>query len=381
MITSRKKILALASMLTLTAALFLSGCNLPASLGGEPSNDTSSRTQVQQTVQDSALVNAGTLTVGVNLDAAMAPLCYEQDGDARGLDADLASALAGQMGLKVKFVNVSSPASSLGTVCDVVMGQRASTEGVYTLAGTYAESASAFFHKGDTGIAKVDDLSSKRLGLQGGSVSEAALDRTGLTVEKKGYGKVNDAFAALESGDVDYVLCEAYAGAYLAHSAYEDVRFVGTLNRPEAEGIACSNSNTELSSAVSSALDTLKGNGVYSLIRSRWLGDFDSIEAETDQVKNIPTKQEGTAGATTTGSSAAGTTTGSNAAGSNAAGSNAAGSNAAGAATTDSTAAGSNAAGSNAAGAATTDSTAAGSNAAGSNAAGATTTGSNAAGT
>lgn len=376
MITSRKKILALASMLTLTAALFLSGCNLPASLGGEPSNDTSSRTQVQQTVQDSALVNAGTLTVGVNLDAAMAPLCYEQDGDARGLDADLASALAGQMGLKVKFVNVSSPASSLGTVCDVVMGQRASTEGVYTLAGTYAESASAFFHKGDTGIAKVDDLSSKRLGLQGGSVSEAALDRTGLTVEKKGYGKVNDAFAALESGDVDYVLCEAYAGAYLAHSAYEDVRFVGTLNRPEAEGIACSNSNTELSSAVSSALDTLKGNGVYSLIRSRWLGDFDSIEAETDQVKNIPTKQEGTAGATTTGSSTAGTAAGSNAAGSNAAGSNAAGSNAAG----------SNAAGSNAAGAATTDSTAAGSNAAGSNAvgsnaAGTTTTGSNAAGT
>lgn len=376
MITSRKKILALASMLTLMAALFLSGCNLPASLRGEPSNDTSSRTQVQQTVQDSALVNAGTLTVGVNLDAAMAPLCYEQDGDARGLDADLASALAGQMGLKVKFVNVSSPASSLGTVCDVVMGQRASTEGVYTLAGTYAESASAFFHKGDTGIAKVDDLSSKRLGLQGGSVSEAALDRTGLTVEKKGYGKVNDAFAALESGDVDYVLCEAYAGAYLAHSAYEDVRFVGTLNRPEAEGIACSNSNTELSSAVSSALDTLKGNGVYSLIRSRWLGDFDSIEAETDQVKNIPTKQEGTAGATTTGSSTAGTAAGSNAAGSNAAGSNAAGSNAAG----------SNAAGSNAAGAATTNSTtagsnAAGSNAAGSNAAGTTTTGSNAAGT
>ena len=371
MITSRKKILALASMLTLTAALFLSGCNLPASLGGEPSNDTSSRTQVQQTVQDSALVNAGTLTVGVNLDAAMAPLCYEQDGDARGLDADLASALAGQMGLKVKFVNVSSPASSLGTVCDVVMGQRASTEGVYTLAGTYAESASAFFHKGDTGIAKVDDLSSKRLGLQGGSVSEAALDRTGLTVEKKGYGKVNDAFAALESGDVDYVLCEAYAGAYLAHSAYEDVRFVGTLNRPEAEGIACSNSNTELSSAVSSALDTLKGNGVYSLIRSRWLGDFDSIEAETDQVKNIPTKQEGTAGATTTGSSTAGTAAGSNAAGSNAAGSNAAGSNAAGAATTDSTTAGSNATGSNATG----------SNAAGSNAAGTTTTGSNAAGT
>ena len=366
MITSRKKILALASMLTLTAALFLSGCNLPASPGGEPSNDTSSRTQVQQTVQDSALVNAGTLTVGVNLDAAMAPLCYEQNGDARGLDADLASALAGQMGLKVKFVNVSSPASSLGTVCDVVMGQRASTEGVYTLAGTYAESASAFFHKGDTGIAKVDDLSSKRLGLQGGSVSEAALDRTGLTVEKKGYGKVNDAFAALESGDVDYVLCEAYAGAYLAHSAYEDVRFVGTLNRPEAEGIACSNSNTELSSAVSSALDTLKGNGVYSLIRSRWLGDFDSIEAETDQVKNIPTKQEGTAGATTTGSSTAGTAAGSNAAGSNAAGSNAAGSNAAGAATTDSTAAGSNAAGSNAVG---------------SNAAGTTTTGSNAAGT
>ena len=146
------------------------------------------------------------------------------------------------------------------------------------------------------------------------------------------------------------MLCEAYAGAYLAHSAYEDVRFVGTLNRPEAEGIACSNSNTELSSAVSSALDTLKGNGVYSLIRSRWLGDFDSIEAETDQVKNIPTKQEGTAGATTTGSSTAGTAAGSNAAGSNAAG----------------TTAGSNAAGSNAVG---------------SNAAGTTTTGSNAAGT
>ncbi|WP_082629883.1 substrate-binding periplasmic protein [Olsenella massiliensis] len=313
--TARSRTAAIAGAMALAMSLGLTGCDLPdlsaaqdvagsvlsevakvpgavMSLlpGSSPDAGTPSRPQVEQTVPDSALVTPGTLTVGVNLHGTMVPLCYQADGAVAGLDVDLASALADQMGLKVKFVDVSDPASSLGTVCDVVMGQQASDQGVYTLVGAYAETASAFFHKGSMGVARVEDLSSKKIGMQAGSVSSSALAATGLNVTvKDGYANLNDAFAALDRGEVDYVLCEAYSGAYLARG-YGDVSFAGTLAAPVAEGMACASSNAELQTALGAAFDTIQGNGIYDLTRTRWMGDFAKL-TPGDAVKDVPAKQ------------------------------------------------------------------------------------------
>ena len=153
------------------------------------------------------------------------------------------------------------------------------------MVGTYAESATAFFHKGDTGIAKVGDLSSKTVGLQDGSMSQRALENTGLVMSEKTYSNLNDAFSALEGGQIDYVLCDACSGAYR-----EPVRrhaFVGTLDAAKTYGVAVSSSNAQLADAVQSAYDAVSSNGVYDLVRSRWLGGMAQLGTQ-NQVQDVP---------------------------------------------------------------------------------------------
>lgn len=239
------------------------------------------------TVDDSALVSPGTLTVGVRTGAVSAPVLVEaQDGSLSGLDVDLASAIADEMGLKVRFVGVSTVSDSLGKTCDIVMDLSDGEASSAKVVGTYAESATAFFHKGDTGIAKVGDLSSKTVGLQDGSMSQRALENTGLVMSEKTYSNLNDAFSALEGGQIDYVLCDACSGAYLA-SQYDDIAFVGTLDAAKTYGVAVSSSNAQLEDAVQSAYDAVSSNGVYDLVRSRWLGGMAQLGTQ-NQVQGVP---------------------------------------------------------------------------------------------
>ena len=263
-----------------------------ASTDSRDSTDASSilTPDKHQAVDDSVLITPGTLTVGVNPNVSGVPLSCVEDGKLVGMDIDLGSALADDMGLKVKFVVVDGTAESLGTACDVVMDQAQDPNGAYKLSDVYGQSAVAVFHKGDMGVAKVEDLSSKNVAVQTGSVPESTLDQTGLTVNKKGYSTLNDAFADLDKGAVDFVLCDVYAGAYLAH-VYDDIYFAGTLNAPTDAGVACANDNSVLSSAVAESLGNIKGNGVFDLLRSRWLGDLPVLDATT-QIQNVPAKAE-----------------------------------------------------------------------------------------
>jgi polar amino acid transport system substrate-binding protein len=60
----------------------------------------------ESTVEPEALHQPGTLRVGV--DAASYPFAGQANGEITGLDVDVASALAQEMGLKVEFVDVGS---------------------------------------------------------------------------------------------------------------------------------------------------------------------------------------------------------------------------------------------------------------------------------
>lgn len=271
----------------------------------------------QATVSNEALVEDGTLTVGIRTDWVTAPLCFEQDGSYVGLDVDLAAAMADAMGLKLKVVSIARPIDSLGKTCDVVMDmsdQEAGDTGGIQVVGFYEQAASGFYHKGATGTALVSDLSSKRVGVQGGSVSASALSATGLVMDSTAYGNLNDAFAALDKGEVDYVLCDAYSGAYLA-MRHDDVAFCGTLGAATPRGIGVLTTNTALQQAVGDALATVQGNGQGDIIRSLWVGGMPDI-TDVDEVQGVPEAEQATAATATsaqTVSAGDGSTAGGNA--------------------------------------------------------------------
>lgn len=290
-----------AAAAALASCVALAGCSGPLSAIAGPEASVGEALAAKTAALSpkvESTISKGVLTVGIDTQDGMVPLYVGSDsGRAYGMDVDLASALADELGLKVRFVSVDDANPGLGTTCDVLMGAVDGQVGATTVVGDYAEQASAFFHKGDTGIAKVDDLSSKSVGVQTGSVSQTALSKTGLMMSVKTYDNLNAAFDALESGGVDYVLCDAYSGAYLS-ARYEEVCLAGTLDAPKAQGIAVSSQNAELADAVKAAYDAVEKNGLMGLVRRRWVAGMDPLSASS-QVQDVPAGSPTAAGETT----------------------------------------------------------------------------------
>jgi polar amino acid transport system substrate-binding protein len=124
------------------------------------------------------------------------------------------------------------------------------------------------------------------VGLQGSSVSETALNKTGLKMSQKSYENLNAAFKGLEAGEVDFVLCEAYPGAYLA-SLHDGLAFAGALNEPKVSGVAIKSANKDLADATKAAFEVVSANGQLQDIRERWVGSMPVLTKDS-QIKDIP---------------------------------------------------------------------------------------------
>ncbi len=237
------------------------------------------RSTLSPVVTSDALRQADTLTVGIPTSETAPLVLTSSSGERAGIDIDLAYALADELGLgSAVFVTVDDVSTALSESCDVVMGVESSSAEGATVAGSYVQSATALFTKGDvTAPIDASALAGATVGVQGGSVSEGVLNdyETGATAST--FSNLNEAFDALEEGTVDYVLCDAYAGAYLA-TAYPGTVFAGTLDEPVPVGVAVGEG--ELQSAVQGALDAIQTGGVGDIVRSRWVGPLPSLSSE-----------------------------------------------------------------------------------------------------
>lgn len=280
------------ALLAATTALTLGGCANPISaiqgVIGMPSVAEALASQAAATspqLSTPAIITQGTLTVGLDTTSS-APMCVtSQDGSIQGYDVDMACAIADELGLKVEFVSVTNASQALGQTCDVVMGASASSTGGVTVAGSYAEDAVGFFHKGSEQVVAKEDLVGKTIGVQDGSTSQQLLKRSDLEARQESFQNLNDAFDALEQGIVDYVMCDAFSGAYL-QAGYTDIAFCGSIDVPAAVGVGVSATNTELQDAVKAAVDKVTSDGVSQIVRSKWLGGLGQL-SDASQIAGI----------------------------------------------------------------------------------------------
>ena len=165
-------------IVTLSLALGLTACN-PKEKIDELLTPTSveeaiaaREAQFTPAVTSPTIIQDGYLTVGLRTGETTAPFCIvESSGEVMGLDIDLASQIADAMGLKVRFVNVTSVEESLGVDCDIVMNVAVGDAGSATVVGNYSENASAFFYAGGYATLSAEELAGRTVGLQSGSVS------------------------------------------------------------------------------------------------------------------------------------------------------------------------------------------------------------------
>ena len=303
--TTRKAPVRILAALAIAAAMTLSGCDffsqlqLPFELPqiDLPEIDLSgigidltptSVEEAEQSRQEATVpevssptvVQEGYLTVGIDTTAGAPLYIAGSSGEATGMDVDIAAALAQELGLKVRFVELQGSSDAAAATCDVVMAVSSKSSGGLTVVGGYAENAIAFFHRGEQTVVSAGDLGGMTVGVQSGSASQRELEKSGASVSVQEFANLNEAFDALDAGTVDYVLCDAYSGAYLA-AIHPGIACAGTIDDPSAIGIGVASGNAELQTAVQGALEEISTNGVMGIVRSRWIGSMGNLGGES----------------------------------------------------------------------------------------------------
>ncbi len=282
---------------TLVAALALAACSLPFELPFDisaPDIDPKSVAEAEQEARENTVPEVvpptihenGYLVVGIRTGYTTAPLLVEGAGVAvAGIDIDLASALADELGLQVRFLAVADVEAALRADCDVVMNVIPEEVAGVTCVGSYEQSALSFFRKGTPGVVDASDIQGSSVAVQGASLTERTLASTGLSVDVHQCANINECFDALVAGEVDYVLCDSLQGSYLA-KAYDGISFAGALEAPVNIGVGVLTTNPDLVTAVDSALSTIGRNGVLNLVLNRWVIPIPSID-ESQMATNI----------------------------------------------------------------------------------------------
>lgn len=266
------KMAALTCLVVACVSLVLTGCQ----------QQTYTPKSKDQTVSSQALGTAGTLRVGVN--ASSAPLAGQTSSSSRivGIDVDVASYLADEMGLKVQIVDVGtdpSGALSEGKV-DMVLGVDASeTEVDYWRSDTYIKTGVALFGaQNESSIPTVD--SNPKIAAQGSSKSSWRVTNLFGDASLIVQSDLKSAFEALSKGEARYVAADAVIGTYVSFANGYDDKILALLQEPSGYCAALSSTNTELQTAVSAAMTKLINGGMMSVIQKKWLGttiDFDGI--------------------------------------------------------------------------------------------------------
>lgn len=232
------------------------------------------------------LVRAGSLTVGS--DTTYPPMEFsdlKHPGTYVGADIDLANALAKALGLKGRIVSTLFPTiipSLQRRNFDVIMSSMSDTpdrrkqiafvdymklRGAFGIVVNKSSSVRGVGYK---------ILCGHSVAVQSGTTELADLQAAdkkckGSKINIKSYTKDTDAFGALRAGHADAYTGDYPVDLYYAHTYSSALRMAGKAFGSGAfYGIGLVKSNKALKAALQKALSTIKHNGTYAKILSKW---------------------------------------------------------------------------------------------------------------
>jgi len=258
----------------LTALLLLVGTALAAC--GDDDDDDGGGGGTDTTAADFDTLESGTLTVGS--DIPYAPFEFGDAPEYKGFDVELVNAIADKLGLEVKFVktpfDVIFRNLAQGGKFDMVASSTTITperEKVVAFSDPYFVADQSLMIKKGSDIKTVDDVAGKIVGAQLGTTGAAfAKDETDAG-EVRTYDLVDDAFKALQTGQVEAVINDCPISKY-AERSKPDLEVVAKIPTGENYGFAFEKGNDALIEAVNGALDEVKQDGTYDEIFEKWVG-------------------------------------------------------------------------------------------------------------
>lgn len=264
------------SRFTLIAAVAVSALVLGAC--GDDSSDDSSDTTAA--AGDLSLVNDGRLTVCS--DMPYEPFEYEEDGETKGFDFEVVSAMGDELGLETEFVTTPFdtiiPALVAGN-CDMIASAMTITDERaeqvdFTEPYFDADQSLLVLAENAERFASLEDLAGERIGVQVETTGASYANENtpdGATVVEFQTG--DELFPALISGDISAALQDFPVNGYRAATDPEQFVVTETFPTGEQYGFAVSQDNNALLEALDEALATIRDNGTYDSIFATWFGE------------------------------------------------------------------------------------------------------------
>ena len=233
---------------------------LPLALTGCVSTATDSSSSNSEV----KLVKPGTLSVCTN--TPYKPFEYEDNGTIVGLDADIANAIASDLGVKAQLTSISFEGLDSGTglstgQCDIALagiGVTDARKSKMEFTTVYFDDNLAILVPKGSSITSAADLKGVAVGAQQATSGETYAKANGAQVIQ--YEDTSLMFSALKTGQVKAV------------AANLSVVSEALTNDPNSFKIAYQDSNN-------ATIDKLKKNGELDKMKAKWVGTTSSTSA------------------------------------------------------------------------------------------------------
>ena len=257
---------------------------LPLALTGCVSTATDSSNSNSNSNSEVKLVKPGTLSVCTN--TPYKPFEYEENGTIVGLDADIANAIASDLGVKAQLTSISFEGLDSGTglstgQCDIALagiGVTDERKSKMEFTTVYFDDNLVILVPKGSSITSAADLKGVAVGAQQATSGETYAKANGAQVIQ--YEDTSLMFSALKTGQVKAVavnlsvVSEALANDPSSFKiAYQDSK------NTEEIAAAVSSNNKALLAEANATIDKLKKNGELDKMKAKWVGGASSTSA------------------------------------------------------------------------------------------------------
>ena len=257
---------------------------LPLALTGCVSTATDSSNSNSNSNSEVKLVKPGTLSVCTN--TPYKPFEYEENGTIVGLDADIANAIASDLGVKAQLTSISFEGLDSGTglstgQCDIALagiGVTDERKSKMEFTTVYFDDNLVILVPKGSSITSAADLKGVAVGATQATSGETHAKANGAQVIQ--YEDTSLMFSALKTGQVKAVavnlsvVSEALANDPSSFKiAYQDSK------NTEEIAAAVSSNNKALLAKANATIDKLKKNGELDKMKAKWVGGASSTSA------------------------------------------------------------------------------------------------------
>ena len=276
----KKKVFALAMAVCMTASLAACSSSKEAAPTEAPTTVAAESTDAETTAADTAAAEitaapaaGGKLVMATN--AEFPPYEYHDNNQIVGIDVDIATAIARELGMELEVEDISFdaiiPAVQSGKADFGAAGMTVNDDRKVNVdfTNTYAKATQVIIVKQDSDIATVDDLAGKTIGVQLGTTGDIyAEDIEGATLER--YNKGFEAVQALLQDKIDAVVIDGEPAKVFVEQNTE-LKLLAEPLTEEEYAICVKKGNTELLDKMNAALAKLEESGELQAIIDKYI--------------------------------------------------------------------------------------------------------------